>query len=439
MSALALIARHRRIPVSGSDSDISGCGDLVAAGAVVRQGSAPELASTARAVIVSAAIAASHPDLEAARIKGVPVVPRKEALAELVASGRCIAIAGTHGKTTTTAMTTEAVLAAGFAATGLAGGRVESWGGNARIAGSERDLYVVEADEFDRAFLTLHPAIAVITNVEADHMECYGTLESLEDAFVTYASRAERTLIGNDSAGADRVAGRLSSSRVWRFGPEAPDLRIAQIEQHPDHTRATITLPHLGWVSLNLQVPGVHNIRNATAALGVVAALGGDPRKALPALSAFRGVGRRFERLGEHGGVAIVDDYAHHPTEIRATLLAARQAFPDRRLVAVFQPHLYSRTAELGTEMGKELAAADVIVVADVFAAREAPVPGITGRIVAEATRSQNPDVMYEPERGRLAARVREQLRPGDVLLTLGAGDITRLGREVMPLLGSTR
>lgn len=437
MSALALIARHRRIPVSGSDSDISGCGDLIAAGAVVRQGSAPELASTARAVIVSAAIAASHPDLEAARIKGVPVVPRKEALAELVASGRCIGIAGTHGKTTTTAMTTEAVLAAGFAATGLAGGRVESWGGNARIAGSERDLYVVEADEFDRAFLTLHPAIAVITNVEADHMECYGSLESLEDAFVTYASGAERTLIGNDSAGADRVAGRLSSSKVWRFGPDAPDLRIAQIEQLPDQTRATVTLPHQGRVALNLQVPGVHNIRNATAALGVVAALGGDPRKALPALSAFHGVGRRFDRLGEHGGVAIVDDYAHHPTEIRATVLAARQAFPDRRLVAVFQPHLFSRTALLGAEMGRELSAADVIVVADVFAAREAPMPGISGRIVAEAAQGLNRNVSYEPERGRLAARVREQLRSGDVLLTLGAGDITRLGREVMPLLGS--
>lgn len=438
MSALALIARHRGIPVSGSDSDISGCGDLIAAGAVVQQSSAPELAAAAGAVIVSAAIAASHPDLEAARVKGVPVTSRKDALAELVAGGKCIGIAGTHGKTTTTAMTTEAVLAAGFAATGLAGGRVDSWGGNARIAGTERDLYVVEADEFDRAFLTLHPAIAVITNVEADHMECYGSLESLEDAFVTYASGAERTLIGNDSAGADRVAGQLPSSRVWRFGPDAPHLRIDRIEQQAEETRATISIPNLGSVPLTLRVPGVHNIRNATAALGVVAALGGDPRKALPALSAFRGVSRRFERLGEHGGVAIVDDYAHHPTEIRATLLAARQAYPARRLVAVFQPHLYSRTAELGAEMGRELATADVVVVTDVFAARESPVPGITGRIVADAV-APGRGVIYEPVRGRLAAVVRDQLRPGDVLLTLGAGDITRLGREIVPLLGSTR
>jgi UDP-N-acetylmuramate--alanine ligase len=150
-------------------------------------------------------------------------------------------------------------------------------------------------------------------------------------------------------------------------------------------------------------------------------------------------VGRRFERLGEHGGVAIVDDYAHHPTEIRATLLAARQAYPGRRLVAVFQPHLYSRTAELGAEMGKELAAADVVVVTDVFAAREDPLPGITGRIVAEAAQLATRAVSYEPDRGRLSGRVREQLRPGDVLLTLGAGDITRLGREIVPLLGGAR
>lgn len=438
MSALALIARHRGIPVSGSDSDISGCGDLIAAGAVVRQGRAPELAAAARAVIVSAAIAASHPDLEAARVKGVPVVPRKAALADLVAGGTCIGIAGTHGKTTTTAMTTEAVLAAGFAATGLAGGRVESWGGNARIAGGERDLYIVEADEFDRAFLTLRPAIAVITNVEADHMECYGSLQSLEDAFVTFASGAERTLIGNDGAGADRVAGRLTPSRIWKFGPDAPHLRIDRIEPHAGETRATITFPDLGPVSLTLQVPGVHNVRNATAALGVVAALGGDPRKALPALAAFRGVGRRFDRLGEHGGVAIVDDYAHHPTEIRATLLAARQVYPERRLVAVFQPHLYSRTAELGAEMGRELAGADVVVVADVFAAREEPVPGVTGRLVADAV-GPGRRAIYEPVRSRLASVVRDQLRPGDVLLTLGAGDITRLGREIMPLLGGSR
>jgi len=205
MSALAIIALKRGLNVTGSDSDVSGCGDLVHLGAQVRADEAVELAGAARAVVVSAAISDRHADLEAARARGVPLIARKDALAELVAGGRCIGIAGTHGKTTTTAMTTEAVAAAGFQVTGIAGGRVDSWGGNARIAGSEHDLYVVEADEYDRAFLALNPEIAVITNVEPDHLECYGSVEALEAAFADFARVAERTLVGNDSALRDRV------------------------------------------------------------------------------------------------------------------------------------------------------------------------------------------------------------------------------------------
>ncbi len=435
MSALALIARSRGIPVTGSDADISGCGDLVKAGAEIVEGSAPDFARRARAVVVSAAVPDRHPDLEAAQGNGVPIVPRKLALAELVSPGRCVGIAGTHGKTTTTVMTTEAVAASGLRVTGIAGGRVASWGGNARIAGSERDLFVVEADEYDQAFLTLQPSVAVITNVEADHLECYGSLEALEHAFVTFAGRAERILVGNDSAGALRVAKAIPGSRVWRYGPDALDLRIGQIEQSTTGTRATITLPDRSTVPLELQIPGLHNLRNATAALGVVVALGADPRRALPVLSSFTGVGRRFERLGEVSGIAVVDDYAHHPTEIRATLLGARQAFPGRRLVAVFQPHLFSRTAELGGEMGSALASADLAVVTDVYAAREQPLPGVTGQKVADAARGAGGEVVYEPSRARLAQRVRELVRPGDLVLTLGAGDITRLSREMFPEL----
>ncbi len=435
MSALALIARNRGVPVTGSDSDVSGCADLVALGAQVYEGQAAEHLGAARAVVVSAAIPAGHPELEAARARGIPVIGRKEALAELVALGRCIGVAGTHGKTTTTVMTTEAVAAAGFPVTGIAGGRVETWGGNARITGSERDLFVVEADEFDHAFLTLYPSIAIVTNVEADHLECYGSLSALEDAFVTFAGRAERVLVGNDSAGAQRIHDRLPAARVWHFGPGARDLDIREIETGPAGSRATVTLPGRESVSLRLPVPGLHNLRNATAALGVVTALGGDPAPALQALARFSGVGRRFDRLGEFGGVAIVDDYAHHQTEIRATLLAARQAYQDRRLVAVFQPHLYSRTAQFGADMGAALALADVAVVTDVFAAREQPVPGVTGAIVAGGVTQAGGSVVYEPDRQALAARVAGLLKPGDVLLTLGAGDITRLGREVVGLL----
>ncbi len=433
MSALALLALRKGIPVSGSDLDVSGCGDLVAAGARVFAGHRAEQVEDARAVIVSAAIPPGHVEVEAARARGIPVVVRKEALAGLIGTARCVAIAGTHGKTTTTAMTTEAIAAAGFAVTGIAGGRVEAWGGNARIGGD--DLYVVEADEYDRAFLTLQPSIAVVNNVEADHLECYGSIEALEDAFVSFASRAERVLVGNDSAGADRVAERLPRDQVWRFGPDAAELRLAAVEASVSGTSARVTLPGSGTVELRLQVPGLHNLRNATAALGVVTALGGNPAAALPALAEFRGVGRRFERLGEFAGVAIVDDYAHHPTELRATLAAARQAFPSRRLVAAFQPHLYSRTALQGDAMGEALAAADLAIVTDVYPAREQPIPGVTGEAVARAVKQRGGAAVYEPSRAALAARVAGLLRPGDLLLTLGAGDITRLGREVQAVL----
>lgn len=433
MSALALLALRKGIPVSGSDLDVSGCSDLVAGGARIFAGHAAEQVGDARAVVVSAAIPQGHVEVEAARARGIPVVSRKEALAGLIGTARCVAIAGTHGKTTTTAMTTEAVAASGLAVTGLAGGRVEGWGGNARIGGDE--LYVVEADEYDRAFLTLQPTIAVVNNVEADHLECYGSIEALEEAFVSFASRAERVLIGNDSTGADRVADRLPARRVWRFGPAAADLRLDAVEASVSGSSATLGLPGHGTVALRLQIPGLHNLRNATAALGVVVALGRDPAPALTALAEFRGVGRRFERLGEFGGIAIVDDYAHHPTELRATLAAARQAFPGRRLVAAFQPHLYSRTALHSDAMGAALAAADLAIVTEVYAARESPVPGVSGELVASAARRSGGAAVYEPSRAALGRRVVALLRAGDVLLTLGAGDITRLGREVQAVL----
>jgi UDP-N-acetylmuramate--alanine ligase len=429
MSALALIALRKGLPVSGSDVDITGCADLLAAGATIFSGHSAEFVDNARAVVVSAAIPSGHVEVAAANLQGIPVVPRKAALAGLIGAARCIGIAGTHGKTTTTAMTTEALAAVGLAVTGIAGGRVDAWGGNARLGGD--DLFVVEADEYDQAFLTLQPTIAVVNNVEADHLECYGSLAALEDAFVTFASRAQRALVGNDSSGADRVADRLAADRVWRFGPGSADLRLDSIEASPTQTRAALTLPGRGTVTLELRLPGVHNLRNATAAIGVVAALGADPAPALRALAEFGGVGRRFDRLGDFGGVTIVDDYAHHPTELRATLAAARQAFPGRRLIAVFQPHLYSRTAEHADAMGAALAAADLAVVTDVYPAREQPMAGVTGQLVADAALRYGAAVLYQPSRAALGRKLAELLRPGDVVLTLGAGDITLLAREL--------
>jgi UDP-N-acetylmuramate--alanine ligase len=383
-------------------------------------------------VIVTAAVPPDHPELARARAMGLPVVPRKQALAELVAVGRTVGIAGTHGKSTTTVMTTEALAAAGLAPTGLAGGRVSSWGGNAR-PGADR-LFVVESDEYDQAFLALHPSIAVINNIEADHLECYGSLAALEEAFAIFAGRAERVLAGSDDPGAQRLAARLGA-RVWRFGLRDADIHITNISQSPAGSQADVRFPDGRRVTLRLRVPGIHNLRNATAALGVVAALAAPIEPALEALAAYNGLGRRFERLGEINGVEVVDDYAHHPTELVATLAAARQAFPGRRLVAVFQPHLYSRTSEHGQAMGVALSVADLVIVADVYGAREQPMPGITGALVAEAAMQAGAVTIYEPDRSRLTERVQEAIRPGDLVLTLGAGDVTRVGRELVQCL----
>jgi UDP-N-acetylmuramate--alanine ligase len=435
MSALAMIACRRGVVVSGCDTDPAGAADIAAMGARVWAGHDPAHLDGARAVVVSAAVPSSHPELERARALGIPVVPRKEALAALVGSARSVCVSGTHGKTTTTVMATEALSAAGLAPTGLAGGRVTAWGGNARLAGD--DLFVVEADEYDKAFLTLHPTVAVINNVEPDHLECYGSVEALEAAFVEFAGRAATAVVSADDPGAERVAAGLAG-RVVRFGfAEDADVRICDTSTLADRTEAVVRWGDGRSVQLRLRVPGVHNLRNAVGALAACDALGADLDRAAAALAEFAGVGRRFERLGEHGGVAVVDDYAHHPSELTATLAAARQAFPGRRLVAVFQPHLYSRTAAHGRAMGEALAAADMVVVTEVYAAREQPIPGVSGRQVADAAQQAGADARFEPTRAEVGRRVYEALEPGDVVLTLGAGDITRVGPELVGWLGA--
>jgi UDP-N-acetylmuramate--alanine ligase len=391
----------------------------------------------ARAIVVTAAVPRDHPELEKARALGLPVVRRADALGDLVAAGRegVVAVAGTHGKTTTTVMVTEALTAAGRNPTGLAGGRVAAWGGNARIGGD--DLFVVEADEYDKAFLSLRPTVAVVNNVEADHLECYGTMEALEDAFAEFASRAGRVIVGADDTGADRVALRVSAP-VWRVGHGATaDVRIRAVRLEPGGSRATISLPSGDTVELALVVPGLHNVRNAAAALAVVHALGADVQAGARALSEFRGVGRRFERLGEARGVTVVDDYAHHPTEVAATLAAARQAFPGRRLIAVFQPHLFSRTALHGEALGKALAAADVVVVAPIYAAREQPQAGVTHHLVVRGATRAGAATVAVRERAGLTTHVVRAVRGGDVVFTLGAGDITRVGPELLEILGA--
>jgi UDP-N-acetylmuramate--alanine ligase len=437
MSALALIARHLGVTITGCDSDPAGAADLAALGVQVWRGHDPGHLEGARAVVVTAAVPPDHAELQRARALAIPVVRRADALGELVADGggTVVAVAGTHGKTTTTVMVTEALTAAGRTPTGLAGGRVAAWHGNAKIG--SHDLFVVEADEYDRSFLSLRPTVAVVNNVEADHLECYGTVAALEDAFVEFAGRARRVIVGGDDAGAGRVAARLGVP-VWRVGLGADaDVRIRDVVQDPAGTRATVELPGGSSVQLRLAVPGVHNLRNAATALAVLHALEADVNAGAKGLTAFGGVGRRFERLGEAGGVTVVDDYAHHPTEVAATLAAARQAFPGRRVVAVFQPHLYSRTALHGAALGEALAAADVVVVAPIYAAREQPPAdgGVTHDLVARSAIRAGARTVAVRERADLTGHVARAVRTGDVVFTLGAGDVTRVGPELLGIL----
>ena len=434
MSALALLACRRGISVTGCDTDPTGAADLAALGVRVLKGHDPAHVNGARAVVHTAAVPDDHPELRRARELGIEVVPRKVALGALVAGRRTIAVSGTHGKTTTTVMTTQVLAAMGADPTGLAGGRVEQWGGNARI-GSD-SLFVVEADEYDKAFLTLAPTVAVVNNVEPDHLECYGSETALHDAFIEFASRASLVLAGADDAGARLVARRIGP-RARTFGTAADaDIRIADVRQAPGETTGRVTFPGGETVGLRLHVPGLHNLRNAVGALA--AALQFEPcgaKAGLDALTRFGGVGRRFERLGEFGGVEIVDDYAHHPSELIATLAAARQAFPGRRLVAVFQPHLFSRTAQHGVAMGEALAAADLVVVTEIYPAREQPIAGVSGAQVAAAAERAGAATVFEADRPAVGRRVLGLIRPGDVVLTLGAGDITRVGPELVQWL----
>jgi UDP-N-acetylmuramate--alanine ligase len=441
MSALALVALRRGVRVTGSDRAPEGAPDLVPAGATVVTGHDPKLVEGARAVVASAAIVDDHPELVRARELGLPIVSRKRALADLVAGGLTVGIAGTHGKTTTTVMTTEALAAAGLDPTGLAGGRVGAWGGNARL-GSDT-LFVVEADEYDQAFLELDPTIAIINNVEPEHLECYdGSAARLEAAFAKFAGRAETAIIGCADEGSDRVAERVASdepraTKVLRFGGNMSEFSLRTITANRSGTVAVVGLPGGGEAVLRLKVPGVHNILNATAAIAVVLTLDGDMQRALDALSRFTGVGRRFEHRGEARGILVVDDYAHHATEVRATLAAAHQAYPGRRIVAVFQPHLYSRTAAQHVALGEALSSAGLAVVTEVYGARETPIPGVTGRLVYDAVLKRGTPAEFAADRSELLDMVSGAVHSGDVVLTLGAGDITTLGPELLARLRS--
>ena len=441
MSGIARILLARGIPVSGSDAkDSKTLPALAALGAAVHVGHDPAHVGDADTVVVSTAIRSSNPELVEAHARGVRVLRRAEALAAVMAGRRGVAIAGTHGKTTTTSMLTVALQRAGADPSFAIGGDLNEPGSNAHHGSGE--LFIAEADESDGSFLLLHPEGGVITNVEADHLDHYGDAAAVDRAFDEFAATIRPggfLVVCADDPGSRRVgeAARTRGANVRTYGvTEGADVQVVDVVMHGGSARWVLRRPGQADLPVQLAVPGMHNVLNSAAALTAGLELGFDLPALVDGLADFRGARRRFEPKGDAGGVRVYDDYAHHPTEVAATLRAARDVAGEGRVVVAFQPHLYSRTAAFADEFGAALGLADAVVVMDVYAAREDPVPGVTGALVAAAVTGAD-EVVFEPSWSAVAGRLAELARPGDVVLTLGAGDVTMIGPEVVVALAA--
>jgi UDP-N-acetylmuramate--alanine ligase len=429
MRNLARLFRARGVEVSGSDlKDSDGLRELRSLGAVVSIGHAARNVGHPGAVIVSSAIGPRNVELLEAERAGVPVWARAQALAAFAAGHRSIAVAGTHGKTTTTSMLAVILERAGLDPTYLIGGDLNESGSGAR-AGSG-DLFVFEADESDGSFLLSTPAIAIVTNIEVDHVDFYpGGQDEIDAAFASFMQRAGAVLGCGDDAGVRRAAD-LTGVPLLTYGLEPENhVRVRVDREGPDGAEGTVELNDGAQVTLELQVDGRHNLLNATAALLAARAAGVAPEDAAAALSTFTGVHRRFELRGRARGAEFFDDYGHNPTEMAVALRTARGRSPER-LLAVVQPHRYSRVQALWQELGASLAEADLILVTDIYAADQAPIPGVTGELVAEAARAAAPGtpVLYLPHRDDVLDHLEREVRAGDLILTMGCGDVWMLG-----------
>ena len=437
MSALAELFVRRGVAITGCDANPAGAGDLTKLGVAVGPHD-PAHVDGARAIVVTSAMPKDHPELARARELGIPVIRRAEALGEVTVGRELVGIAGTHGKTTTTVMTTMALAAAGRDPTALVGGRVGTWEGNLR-AGGDR-LYVVEADEYDRSFLALSPTVAVVTNVEADHLDIYADLADIERAFAQFVRGARSIVLCAEDPGANGLP-TPSTTEVIRYAIDSADARLLARNIRSNGARGQVGSSFdvvyddekLGHV--DLQVPGRHNVLNALAAVGAGLALGAEFGALATGLAAFGGAERRFQHLGEARGVLVIDDYAHHPTEIAATLAAARAAFPHRRLVTAFQPHLFSRTRDFAREFGASLSNADAVFLTEIYPAREKPIEGVSATLIADAIRTAGGTLAWRGSRDHLADALAAEVQAGDVVLTVGAGDITKTGPELLDRL----
>jgi UDP-N-acetylmuramate--alanine ligase len=438
MSGIARILLARGVPVSGSDRrDTPTLLALRALGARVQLGHDPAHLGEADTVVVSTAIREDNPELAAARARGLRVLPRAVALAAVMAGKRSVAVAGTHGKTSTTSMLTVAVQACGADPSFAIGGDLNESGSNAHAG--RGDVFVAEADESDRSFLLLAPYGAIVTNVEADHLDNYGDLAAVEAAFDRFLGTVEPAgfvVLCADDPGAARLRGVPTPARVRTYGTaEDADLRLLDIEVGADTTAWTAVLDGEVLGRVQIRVPGEHMARNSAAALLAGLELGLPAEGLITGLGRFGGVHRRFELKGAVHGVRVYDDYAHHPTEVAAQLRAARAVADGGRVVVAFQPHLYSRTREFAAGFGEALGLADEVVVMDVYGAREDPVPGITGAMVADAVPLPAEQVLFEPSWSAAAPALAERARPGDLVITMGAGNVSMVGPEVLEAL----
>ena len=448
MSGIAEILHNLGYRISGSDQNASATTKALAKlGIRVAIGHDAANIAGAEAVVTSSAVRADNPEVTAARAKRIPVVPRAVMLAELMRLKQGIAIAGTHGKTTTTSLVTSVLAEAGVDPTFVIGGRLNAAGANSRLGAG--DYIVVEADESDASFLNLLPVMAVVTNIDADHMDTYGhDVSKLKQAFVEFIHKMPfygAAVLCSDDAGVRSIMPMISRPIVsYGFGADAM-VRAVDVEAHAGTMRFTVQrrngvrMPDLK-VTLNL--PGDHNVLNALAAIAVATELELDDAAVVKGLAEFNGVGRRFQLYGEQplaagGSFTLIDDYGHHPVEMAATLAAARGAFPGRRLVLAFQPHRFTRTRDCFEDFVKVIGSADLVLLAEVYAAGEAPIVAADGRSLARAIRvAGKVDPVFVDEIGEMAPTIVAQAQDGDVVIAMGAGSIGTVPAQVVELLG---
>jgi UDP-N-acetylmuramate--alanine ligase len=442
MSGIAEILLNLDMKVSGSDLRRGPVTDRLAQmGATIYEGHDAANIAGATVVVTSSAVSASNPEVLEARARKIPVIQRAEMLAELMRLKYGIAIAGMHGKTTTTSMVASVLAAGGLDPTVVVGGRVDALGSNAKLGSSQ--YLVAEADESDRSFLKLSPILAVVTNLDREHMDCYRDMADVEQAFLTFIDKLP--FYGAVTACVDNplLAAILPRAhrRVFTYGVAAEaDYRLEFVDAQKDSSTAgkgsfarfqvVTALGPLG--PFELHVPGHHNILNATAAVAIAHQLGVDAEKIALGLSHFRGVDRRFQLRGTASGITVVDDYGHHPTEIRATLAAAREC-GYKKIHVVFQPHRFSRTLDLLDQFTGAFRDADTVIVLPIYAASEEPIPGVTAERLA--ARIEGPQVQYASDFPAAIAAVATQAKEGDLILTLGAGNVSQLGPQILEAL----